>query len=138
MIIKTLKLKSGELIAAKLDNDFTLADFVEREKYVTLHDPIVYSSFRFLDPSSDQLIDTVSMAPLNAITDDRAIVIEASTIMFIGEIRPRALERYMKFLSQLTEYNNAGDVTMDEEDSAEDTLEKLAIMITPPGSDKLQ
>lgn len=113
-IVKSLKLKTGELIAAKMDADFTIADFVEREKYVTLHEPVVYSSFKFLDPESNQIVDTVAMAPLNGITNDKSVVIEASLIMFISDIRDNTLERYERFLSQLAEYNNAGDITLDE------------------------
>lgn len=136
MIIKTLKLKSGELIAAKLDYNYTIVDFTEREKYVTLHDPIVYTNFRFVDPETDQLVDTISMAPLNGITDDRAIVIDASSVMFVSEIRPRALERYLRFLDQIDEYNKAGDVTMDdpEDQAAPEAEEPEETVIVQPSS----
>lgn len=120
---KSLKLQTGELIAAKLEHNYMISDLREREKYITLHDPVVYSSFKFLDPQTDQIVDTVSMAPLNGITDDRAVVIEASLIMFINELRPSTIERYERFLSQLSEFNSAGDITTDDLDVDSEPLE---------------
>lgn len=133
-VIKSLRLKTGELVAAKLDADYTIADFAEREKYITLHDPVVYVGFKFLDPESNQVIETISMSPFNGISDDRAIVIEANNILFISEMRDGAKERYHKFLSQLVEYNKLGDETMDDmidDDADPDPLDMLSRMMPP-------
>jgi len=106
--VKSIRLKSGELLAASLEADFSILDF-ENLRYITLHNPILYNSFKFLDPHTDQVVDTISMSPYNALTDDRAIIIQTSRIESISSMREAAAKRYMAFISQLDKYNKAGD-----------------------------
>ena len=106
--VKSIRLKSGELLAASLEADFSILDF-ENLRYITLHNPILYNSFKFLDPHTDQVVDTISMSPYNALTDDRAIIIQTSRIESISLMREAATKRYMAFISQLDKYNKAGD-----------------------------
>ena len=128
-IIKSLKLHNGELIACTLEADYELSDF-EQEKYITLHDPVVYASFKFLDPQTDQVVDTISMAPYNAVTEDRAIIISTSIIQSVGNMRQGAQQRYENFVRQLDKYNQVGDQILQEQEQQEDSSDNMVELLT--------
>lgn len=106
---KSVRLKTGELLACVLDDDFTL-ESLENKKYITLHDPVIYDSFKFLDPKSDQIVDTTTMTPFVGVTSDRNVVIVADQIISINSLRDSARDRYNRFVRQLDAYNIAGDI----------------------------
>jgi hypothetical protein len=106
--VRSIRLKSGELLAASIEADFSILDF-ENLRYITLHNPILYNSFKFLDPNTDQVVDTISMSPYNSLTDDPAIIIQTSRIESISSMREAAAKRYTAFISQLDKYNKVGD-----------------------------
>ena len=106
--VRSIRLKSGELLAASIEADFSILDF-ENLRYITLHNPILYNSFKFLDPNTDQVVDTISMSPYNSLTDDQAIIIQTSRIESISSMREAAAKRYTAFISQLDKYNKVGD-----------------------------
>lgn len=112
--IRSLRLKSGELLAATLEEDFSILDF-ENLRYITLHNPILYTSFKFLDPHTDQVVDTISMAPYNALTNDRAVIIQTSRIESINTLREGAAKRYNAFVSNLDQYNKVGDEILNQQ-----------------------
>lgn len=132
--LKSVRLRTGELLACGLDDNYTLNDLVNK-KFVTLHDPVVYGSFKFLDPKTDQLIDTTSMSPFNGVTSDRDVVIVADQIVSISSLREGAMERYNRFVRQLDAYNLAGDIIlnnqgMNEIDESDDKAQELLDMPT--------
>jgi hypothetical protein len=112
--IRSLRLKSGELLAATLEADFSILDF-ENLRYITLHNPILYNSFKFLDPHTDQVVDTISMSPYNALTNDKAVIIQTSRIESINTLREGAAKRYNAFVSNLDQYNRAGDEILNQQ-----------------------
>jgi hypothetical protein len=112
--VRSIRLKSGELLAASIEADFSILDF-ENLRYITLHNPILYNSFKFLDPNTDQVVDTISMSPYNALTDDPAVIIQTSRIESISTMREAAAKRYTTFISQLDKYNKVGDEMLHEQ-----------------------
>ena len=121
--VRSIRLKSGELLAASLEADFSILDF-ENLRYITLHNPILYNSFKFLDPHTDQVVDTISMSPYNALTDDRAIIMQTSRIESISSMREAAAKRYTAFVSQLDKYNKAGDDILQQQAQAQVDIEE--------------
>ena len=123
---KSIKLKTGEVIACALHTNHNLESIVAN-KYVTLIDPIVYSSFRFMDPKMDQLVDATSMQPFNMTTNDHEIIIATDQVVSVSSLRKTVIDRYKKFVSQLEAYNLAGDVLLNnnEQLNQEDMLEEL-------------
>jgi hypothetical protein len=112
--LKSLRLRTGELLACGLDDNYTLNDLLNK-KFITLHDPVVYGSFKFLDPKTDELIDTTSMSPFNGVTSDRDVVIVADQIVSICSLRDSAMQRYNRFVRQIDAYNLAGDMILNNQ-----------------------
>jgi hypothetical protein len=134
-IIKTLRLKTGDVLAAKFDHDITIAQVAGLNLLIPLEDPIIYSSFKFVDPDTGEIVDTVSMAPYNGISADHVIIIEGNCIESISNIRPGALKRYEQFVNSLDKYNQEGDRQMslpEEIDTHEsDPSDEAAFVIIP-------
>ena len=134
VFLKSVRLKTGELLACGMDDNYTLDDLAEK-KFITLHDPVVYGSFKFLDPKTDQLIDTTSMSPFNGVTSDRDVVIVADQIVCINSLRESAMERYNRFVRQIDAYNLAGDMILNNQgnnelDEIDDKAQELLNMPT--------
>lgn len=133
-IIKTLKLKNGDIIACGFHSDLKMSDLAgARNVLVKLQNPIIYSNFRFLDPETNQIVDTVAMAPYNSISDDKEVVIEATQIQSICNMREAAKKRYLQFVNQLDSYNREGDRQLEntqlgQEDHPEIDEESVFIM----------
>ena len=138
VFLKTIRLRTGDVIACGLEDNFTLDDLTDK-KYITLHNPVTYTSFKFIDPKTDQLVDTTAMSPFNGITGDHEIQIKSDEIISINSIRDGARERYLRFLQQLDAYNVAGDMvpsTVPTEDELEE-MERMEALLQMPTSNVL-
>jgi hypothetical protein len=138
--IKSVKLKTGELIACEFKSDVKLSEIAGQELFIKLHNPIVYKNFQFLDPDTNQIVDTISMAPYNSITDEEDILIHVNQIQSISTVRPAAQTRYIQFVSQLDKYNREGDRQLAEmqQDQTEDaTLNDPNVMMVWPTDNKV-
>jgi hypothetical protein len=141
--IKSVKLKTGELIACEFKSDVKLNEIATRNVFIKLNNPIIYKSFQFLDPDTNQIVDTISMAPYNSISDDTEIVIHVDQIQSISTVRPAAQQRYIQFVSQLDKYNREGDRQLaamqhEETEEAEDAvLNDPNVMMVWPTDNKL-
>jgi len=99
MTVKTIKFKTGELIACGVDDKLTtetLHDF----DLITIRDPVVFSSFKFLN-HMDQVVETIGLAPFIATSNDKDYLIPADSILTISSLRPGALDRYNNYLELL-------------------------------------
>ena len=99
MQVKTIKFKSGELIACGVDDRLTtetLHDF----DLITIRDPVVFSSFKFLNQYS-QVVETIGLAPFIATSNDKDYLVPADSILTISTLRPGALDRYNNYLELL-------------------------------------
>ena len=97
MISKGIKLHNGNLIAARVDPD-RLGDAM-----IELVDPIEFITFKFADPDTGQIIETISMAPFIPISKDTSILIRATDILAFTNLHDAAERRYNDFLNQLAE-----------------------------------
>jgi len=99
MQVKTIKFKSGELIACGVDDKLTtetLHDF----DLITIQDPVVFSSFKFLNQYS-QVVETIGLAPFIATSNDKEYLVPTDSILTISTLRPGALDRYLNYLELL-------------------------------------
>ena len=95
MISKGIKLHNGNLIAAKVDPSRL------GETMIELVDPIEFVAFKFADPDTGQIIETISMAPFIPISRDTSVLIRASDILAFTNLHDAAERRYSEFLEQM-------------------------------------
>jgi hypothetical protein len=98
---KALKLKNGELMACSTDNDLTTQD-VMASKFITVNNPVVFNSFKYLD-SDGELVETISMMPMLPIGDTEKVELNADHIFSITAMLPAAAIRYESFLEHFQE-----------------------------------
>lgn len=99
MQVKTIKFKSGELIACGVDDRLTTENLHDFD-LITIRDPVVFSSFKFLNQYS-QVVETIGLAPFIATSNDTEYLIPSDSILTISNLRPGALDRYEKYLDLL-------------------------------------
>lgn len=95
MINKGIKFKNGSLVAAKVDPENLGQPTLE------LFDPIEFISFKFADPDTGQIVETISMAPFVPISKDSSIVVMSHDILAFTNLHSAAERRYIEFLDQL-------------------------------------
>lgn len=99
MQVKTIKFKSGELIACGVDDKLTTEN-LHNFDLITIRDPVVFSSFKFLNQYS-QVVETIGLAPFIATSDETEYLVPSNSILTISNLRPGALDRYVKYLDLL-------------------------------------
>jgi len=96
---KALKLKSGDIIAAKVEQDLKTSDVVN-VRIVKVSDPISFNSFKFMDDEGE-LVETISMAPLIPISMDEELELNADHIFSVATMSESAANRYQKFVDHI-------------------------------------
>ena len=110
---KAIKLKTGELMACSCETDITTNTLVNN-KFVTLHNPVLFNSFKFLDQDGE-LVETISMMPLIPVSESTIYDISTDAIMVVSNLRGPAVNRYNDFVVHIAEQRAAEDKE-DEED----------------------
>lgn len=110
---KAIKLKTGELMACSCETDITTNTLVTN-KFVTLHNPVLFNSFKFLDHDGE-LVETISMMPLIPVSESTIYDISTDAIMVVSNLRGPAVNRYNDFVVHIAEQRAAEDKE-DEQD----------------------
>jgi len=110
---KAIKLKTGELMACSCESDITTNTLVNN-KFVTLHNPVLFNSFKFLDQEGE-LVETISMMPLIPVSESTSYDVSTDAIMVVSNLRGPAVERYNNFVVHIAEQRAVEDKE-DEED----------------------
>lgn len=95
MISKGIKLHNGSLLAARVDPEQLGLAMIE------LFDPIEFIPFKFADPETGQIIETISMAPFMPISRDSSVLIKSVDILAFTNLHEAAERRYNDFLDQM-------------------------------------
>lgn len=128
MINKGIKLHNGSLLAARVDPDNLGQAMIE------LFDPIEFIPFKFADPDTGQIIETISMAPFMPISKDSSVLIKSVDILAFTNLHEAAERRYVDFLDHMSKRaallniheseeifgNNEGDIPDDVLDLFDD------------------
>ena len=96
---KAFKLKTGDIIAAKTDQDLKTSDVVN-VRIVKVSDPISFNSFKFMDDEGE-LVETISMAPLVPISPDSELELAADHIFSVTTMSPAAATKYQSFVEHI-------------------------------------
>jgi len=104
---KAIKLKTGELMACSCEIDITTNTLVNN-KFVTLHNPVLFNSFKFLDQDGE-LVETISMMPLIPVSESTIYDISTDAIMVVSNLRGPAVERYNNFVVHIAEQRAVED-----------------------------
>ena len=91
-------------------------------KFVTVHNPVVFSSFRFMDETGE-LVETISMQPMIPITEESILEISTDCIMTVATLQASAADKYTVFLSHYSDISN--DADNEEQMELLDELEDL-------------
>lgn len=100
MINKGIRFLNGSLVAASIDFPYSNQELMDRE-YLELHNPIEFVPFKFADPDTGQIIETISMAPFIPVTRDSSVIVKTASIMTITNLHSTAERRYLDFIDQL-------------------------------------
>ena len=100
MIYKGLKFANGNLVAAGIDFPYSNQELMTRE-FLELHEPIEFIPFKFADPQSGQIIETISMAPFIPVAGQSSIVVRMADVLTITNLHETAERRYLQYLEQL-------------------------------------
>jgi len=120
MQYKAIKLKSGELMACGTEQEINTRT-LSNTKFITVHNPVVFNSFRFLDESGE-LVETISMQPMLPIAEESILEISTDSIMTVATLQPSAADKYNIFLSHYVDSDNNED---SEEEQQQQLLEDL-------------
>ena len=104
---KAIKLKTGELMACSCESDITTNTLVNN-KFVTLHNPVLFNSFKFLDQEGE-LVETISMMPLIPVSESTSYDVSTDAIMVVSNLRGPAVERYNNFVVHIAEQRAVED-----------------------------
>lgn len=96
---KAFKTKSGDIIAAKVNQDLKTSDIVN-VRIVKVTDPISFNSFKFMDEEGE-LSETISMAPLIPISMDDDLELNADHIFSVANMSDAAANRYQSFVDHI-------------------------------------
>lgn len=110
---KAIKLKTGELMACSCETDITTNTLVTN-KFVTLHNPVLFNSFKFLDHEGE-LVETISMMPLIPVSENTIYDISTDAIMVVSTLRGPAVTRYNDFVVHIADQR----AVEDKEDEAD-------------------
>lgn len=100
MIYKGLKFANGNLVAAGIDFPYSNQELMQRD-FLELHEPIEFIPFKFADPQSGQIIETISMAPFIPVSGQSSIIVRMSDVIAITNLHETAERRYVQYLEQL-------------------------------------
>lgn len=100
MKYKTIKLKSGELLACGIETDFDL-----NHSSVLIYRPIQFSSFKFMNQRG-QVVESVTLTPFLVTSNDEIMEISTDSIMTVCDLTPTALSRYKQFVEIVDESGN--------------------------------
>lgn len=101
MIIKGFKFKNGDVIAAQIETAQSNRELMEQE-YLELYTPIEFVPFKFADPGSGQIVETISMSPFVAVAKDSSILVRSADVLTITNLHEAAEKRYLQFIERLT------------------------------------
>lgn len=88
------------MVAASIDYPYSNQELMERD-YLELHSPIEFVPFKFADPDTGQIIETISMAPFIPVTRDSSVIVRTANILAITNLHSTAERRYLDFIDQL-------------------------------------
>ena len=100
-------------MACMTDDNITM-NSARMSAIITVKNPVVFNSFKFLDHDGE-LVETISMMPLLPISDAENIEISTDHIFSIADMRPQAAERYSQFLEHLVKVKAEEDKEEAEE-----------------------
>lgn len=104
MKYKTIKLKSGELLACGIETDFDL-----NNTSVLIYRPIQFSSFKFMNQRG-QVVESITLTPFLVTSNDEIMEISTDSIMTVCDLTPTALSRYKQFVDIVDETGSAETV----------------------------
>lgn len=113
MIYKGIRLVNGALIAAGIDYPYSHQELLSKE-FLELHMPIEFVPFKFADPDTGQIIETISMAPYVPVTRDSSIMVRTTNILAITNLHVAAERRYLDFIEQLARRAQQGIPDIEE------------------------
>ena len=90
-------------------------------QFVTVHNPVVFNSFRFIDEAGE-LVETISMQPMLPIAEESILEISTDSIMTVATLQASAADKYNVFLSH---YVDSEDDEGSEEEQQQQLLEDL-------------
>jgi len=104
MQYKAIKLKSGELMACGTEQEINTRT-LSTTKFVTVHNPVVFNSFKFMDEAGE-LVETISMQPMIPIAEQSILEISTDCIMTVATLQASAADKYALFLSHYSDISN--------------------------------
>ena len=94
-------------MACSCESDITTNTLVNN-KFVTLHNPVLFNSFKFLDQEGE-LVETISMMPLIPVSESTSYDVSTDAIMVVSNLRGPAVERYNNFVVHIAEQRAVED-----------------------------
>jgi len=113
MEIKSLRLKTGEVLACGVEENLDL-EGIQSKRFLTIYKPVLFNSFKFLNPQQ-QVVETISMSPFMNTSIDDSFIISSDQVVNICDVRPLALERYKDYVRYMQQ-----DAEMDYSAMAEE------------------
>ena len=113
MEIKSLRLKTGEVLACGVEDNLDL-EGIQSKRFLTIYKPVLFNSFKFLNPQQ-QVVETISMSPFMNTSIDDSFIISSDQVVNICDVRPLALERYKDYVRYMQQ-----DAEMDYSAMAEE------------------
>lgn len=113
MEIKSLRLKTGEVLACGVEDNLDL-EGIQSKRFLTIYKPVLFNSFKFLNPQQ-QVVETISMSPFMNTSIDDSYIISSDQVVNICDVRPLALERYKDYVRYMQQ-----DAEMDYSAMAEE------------------
>jgi hypothetical protein len=120
MEIKSLRLKTGEVIACGVEDNLDL-EGIQSKRFLTIYKPVLFNSFKFLNPQQ-QVVETISMSPFMNTSIDDSYEISSDQVVNICNVRPLALERYKDYVRYMQQDAEMDFSAMTEEQEMLDDI----------------
>ena len=120
MEIKSLRLKTGEVLACGVEDNLDL-EGIQSKRFLTIYKPVLFNSFKFLNPEQ-QVVETISMSPFMNTSVDESYEISSDQVVNICDVRPLALERYKDYVNYMQQDAQMDYGIMTEDQILEDEL----------------
>jgi hypothetical protein len=120
MEIKSLRLKTGEVLACGVEDNLDL-EGIQSKRFLTIYKPVLFNSFKFLNPQQ-QVVETISMSPFMNTSIDDSYIISSDQVVNICDVRPLALERYKDYVRYMQQDAEMDYTAMAEEQDMLDDI----------------
>jgi hypothetical protein len=120
MEIKSLRLKTGEVLACGVEDNLDL-ESIQSKRFLTIYKPVLFDSFKFLNPQQ-QVVETISMSPFMNTSIDESFIISSDQVVNICDVRPLALERYKDYVRYMQQDAEMDYTAMAEEQDMLDDI----------------